>query len=108
MPPAQVIAFAREAMREALESEGQAAEATAAGTGLKSGVTVDLSRKGIQKLPEEVVDIMKNELERYECHILIVAAKSVLTSDSVTGSLFLTINYPLCQRGFRNVRRCGI
>lgn len=51
-------------MRTALESEGQAAEANAVGTGLKSGVTIDLSRKGIQKLPEEVVDIMKNELER--------------------------------------------
>ena len=65
MPPSQVINLAREAMRNALESETQAAEANAAGAGLKTGVTVDLSRKNIQKLPEEVVDILKNELERW-------------------------------------------
>ncbi|QUC16393.1 uncharacterized protein UV8b_00634 [Ustilaginoidea virens] len=64
MTSAQVIALAREAMQHALESEGQAADAGAVGTGLRSGVTVDLSRKGIQKLPEEVVDIVKDQLER--------------------------------------------
>ncbi|KND94041.1 Leucine-rich repeat-containing protein sog2 [Tolypocladium ophioglossoides CBS 100239] len=63
--PSQVITLAREAMRNALESEkSQAAEAGAVGAGLRSGVTIDLSRKNIQKLPEEVVDIVKNELER--------------------------------------------
>lgn len=52
-------------MRKALqENENQAAEASAVSTELKPGVTIDLSRKGIQKLPEEVVDIIKNELER--------------------------------------------
>ncbi|KAM5377378.1 hypothetical protein ACJZ2D_005059 [Fusarium nematophilum] len=64
MSSAQVINLAREAMRNALESENKAAEAGAVGTGLKTGVTIDLSRKGIQKLPEEVVDIVKGELER--------------------------------------------
>ncbi|ATY59151.1 RAM signaling SOG2 [Cordyceps militaris] len=64
LTPAQVISLARDAMRMALESEGQTVEASSAGTGLKSGVTVDLSRKSIQKLPEEVVDIVKDELER--------------------------------------------
>lgn len=64
MSPAQVIILAREAMRIALEGETQAAEANAVGAGLKTGVTVDLSRKNIQKLPEEVVDILKIELER--------------------------------------------
>ncbi|PNP41159.1 hypothetical protein TGAM01_v208274 [Trichoderma gamsii] len=58
---AQVIGLTREAMRHALENESQAVDV---GPGLKSGVTIDLSRKGIQKLPEEVVDIVKNELER--------------------------------------------
>ncbi|PHH85573.1 hypothetical protein CDD83_235 [Cordyceps sp. RAO-2017] len=63
--PSQVIALAREAMQTALESEkNQAADAGAVGPGLRSGVTIDLSRKNIQKLPEEVVDIVKNELER--------------------------------------------
>ncbi|KAG5981332.1 hypothetical protein E4U55_003061 [Claviceps digitariae] len=61
---AQVIALAREAMQMALESEGAAADAGAVGTALRSGVTVDLSRKGIQKLPEEVVVIVKDQLER--------------------------------------------
>ncbi|KAG5953783.1 hypothetical protein E4U53_002639 [Claviceps sorghi] len=61
---AQVIALAREAMQMALESEGAAADAGAVGTGLTSGVTVDLSRKGIHKLPEEVVVIVKDQLER--------------------------------------------
>lgn len=64
MSASQVIALAHEAMRNALESEGQAAEASSASTDLKSGVTIDLSCKGIQNLPEEVVDIMKNKLER--------------------------------------------
>ncbi|KAG6010255.1 hypothetical protein E4U21_007304 [Claviceps maximensis] len=60
----QVIALAREAMQMALESEGAAADAGAVGPGLRSGITVDLSRKGIQKLPEEVVAIVKDQLER--------------------------------------------
>jgi hypothetical protein len=62
--PAQVIGLAREAMRHALESETQAAEANAVTGGIKTGVTIDMSRKNIHKLPEEVVDIVKNELER--------------------------------------------
>lgn len=52
-------------MQTALESEGQAADAGGVGTALRSGVTVDLSRKGIQKIPEEVVDIVKDQLERF-------------------------------------------
>ncbi|KAJ4137562.1 RAM signaling network component [Fusarium equiseti] len=64
MSAAQVINLAREAMQNAIESESQAAEAGAVGTGLRTGVTIDLSRKSIQKLPDEVVDIVKGELER--------------------------------------------
>ncbi|RGP79715.1 hypothetical protein FLONG3_2159 [Fusarium longipes] len=64
MSAAQVISLAREAMQNAIESESQAAEAGAVSTGLRTGVTIDLSRKGIQKLPDEVVDIVKGELER--------------------------------------------
>ena len=67
-------------MRSALEDEAQAAEADAVGAGMKTGVTVDLSRKNIQKLPEEVVDIMKNELERYEAHQKPARAWTTLTS----------------------------
>lgn len=52
-------------MRTALESENQVAEASAVSASLQPGVTIDLSRKNIHKLPEEVVDIMKNDLARY-------------------------------------------
>lgn len=66
MSASQVIGLAREAMRNALdENEGHAAEASAVSADLKPGVTIDLSRKNIQKLPDEVVDIIKNELERF-------------------------------------------
>ncbi len=67
-PPSssQVIGMAREAMRAALEEhETQAAEASGVSNELKPGVTIDLSRKHITKLPDEVVDIIKTELERW-------------------------------------------
>ncbi|KAI4592367.1 RAM signaling network component [Pestalotiopsis sp. 9143b] len=65
MSASQVIALAREAMRSAIrDNESQAAEASGVSTELKPGVTVDLSRRNIQQLPDEVVDIIKNELER--------------------------------------------
>ncbi|KAH8880048.1 RAM signaling pathway protein [Thozetella sp. PMI_491] len=65
MSSGQVIALAREAMRAALdEHETQAAEASGVSNELKPGVTIDLSRKNIARLPDEVVDIIKNELER--------------------------------------------
>ncbi|KAM0340718.1 hypothetical protein ACHAPU_010390 [Fusarium lateritium] len=64
MSAAQVISLAREAMQNAIETESQAADPGTVGTGLRTGVTIDLSRKGIQKLPDEVVDIVKGELER--------------------------------------------
>lgn len=61
----QVVALAREAMRNALdEHQSQVAEASDVSDEMKPGVTVDLSHKQIQRFPEEVVDIIKNELER--------------------------------------------
>jgi hypothetical protein len=60
--PNQVLALAREAMRAAHENEAKAAEAS--GVTLKPGLTIDLSRKKIQTLPEEIVDVIKDELER--------------------------------------------
>jgi hypothetical protein len=61
-----VVALAREAMKNALdENQTKAAEASGVSNELKPGVTIDLSHKQIQKFPEEVVDIIKNELERY-------------------------------------------
>jgi hypothetical protein len=62
----EVVALAREAMRNALEeNQTKAAEASGVSNELKPGVTIDLSHKQIQRFPEEVVDIIKNELERY-------------------------------------------
>jgi len=53
-------------MKNALEeNETKAAEASGVSNELKPGVTIDLSHKQIQRFPEEVVDIIKNELERY-------------------------------------------
>jgi len=62
----QVVALAREAMRNALEeNQTKAADASEVSSELKPGVTIDLSHKSIQRFPEEVVDIIKHELERY-------------------------------------------
>ncbi|KAH6851127.1 RAM signaling pathway protein-domain-containing protein [Chaetomium sp. MPI-CAGE-AT-0009] len=66
--PNQVLAVAREAMRAAHENEAKAAEASGVSNTLKPGLTIDLSRKKIQMLPEEIVDVIKDELERFsEC-----------------------------------------
>ncbi|KAI1815779.1 RAM signaling pathway protein [Poronia punctata] len=65
MSSAQVINLARDAMKAALQdNETQAAEASGVSNDLKPGVTIDLSRLNIHYLPDEVVDIIKNELER--------------------------------------------
>ena len=62
----QVLVLAREAMRVAHENEAKAAQASGVSDKLKPGLTVDLSRKRIEVLPEEIVDIIKDELERYD------------------------------------------
>lgn len=62
----KVVSLARDAMKVALdENQNKAAEASGVSNELKPGMTIDLSHKNIQKFPEEVVDIIKNELERY-------------------------------------------
>ncbi|KAK0704828.1 RAM signaling pathway protein-domain-containing protein [Lasiosphaeris hirsuta] len=60
----QVLALAREAMRVAHENEAKAAQASGVSDNLKPGLTIDLSRKKIETLPDEIVDIIKDELER--------------------------------------------
>ncbi|KAI1329359.1 RAM signaling pathway protein [Xylariaceae sp. FL0255] len=65
MSSVQVINLAREEMKAALkDNESQAAEASVVGNEHRPGVTIDLSRLNIHSLPDEVVDIIKNELER--------------------------------------------
>ncbi|TVY18306.1 Leucine-rich repeat-containing protein sog2 [Lachnellula arida] len=61
----QVVQLARDAMKSALEeNRTKAAEATGVSNELKQGITIDLSHKQIKVFPDEVVDIIKNELER--------------------------------------------
>lgn len=61
----QVIALAREAMKDALRhTDQQAGISSDINNELKPGLTIDLSRKNIQRLPDEVVDIIMNKLER--------------------------------------------
>jgi hypothetical protein len=73
--PESFIASTQKAMQMALEAEDRSDEDENAGTGPKPGVTLDMSRKGIQILPEEVVDIIKDRLERY---MLCLALREVL------------------------------
>jgi len=65
LSPSQVLALARDAMRAAREVEANAVAVE--GSGLMPGLTIDLSRKRIHTLPEEIVDVIKDELERYDC-----------------------------------------
>ena len=58
------MVLAREAMRKALD-ENQTKTTDVNGVEVRTGVTIDLSHKKIQTFPDEVVDIIKNELERY-------------------------------------------
>ncbi|KAE8453069.1 hypothetical protein EG329_012256 [Mollisiaceae sp. DMI_Dod_QoI] len=61
----QVVGLAREAMKNALDEHEKKAALAAKAEGLTvPGVTIDLSHKQIQRFPEEVVDIIKKELER--------------------------------------------
>lgn len=65
--PARVVALFTDAIQNALqenEVQAQRAEGGTTGSDLKAGVTIDLSREGIRELPEEVVDVIKHELER--------------------------------------------
>ncbi|KAI1825429.1 RAM signaling pathway protein [Xylaria intraflava] len=65
LSPTQVISLVQEKMKVALwENEHRVAETSGVSNELKPGVTIDLSQHKIQHLPEEVVDIIKNELER--------------------------------------------
>ncbi|KAF8855096.1 hypothetical protein BDZ45DRAFT_596161 [Acephala macrosclerotiorum] len=59
---AEVIALAREAMKVAVDEHAEVVKAEGLNV---PGVTIDLSHKLIQIFPEEVVDIIKNELERF-------------------------------------------
>jgi len=58
-------------MRDALrDNDQQAGDTTGVNSDMQPGLTIDLSRKNIQKLPDEVVDIIKDKLERLATPVL--------------------------------------
>ncbi|OBT65270.1 hypothetical protein VE03_04655 [Pseudogymnoascus sp. 23342-1-I1] len=62
---AQVVALVKQAMQNALEENQTKSGGTSGITNeMKPGITIDMSHKKIQRFPEEVVDIIKSELER--------------------------------------------
>lgn len=112
----QVIVLAREAMKKAVEeNESQAAEASGVSNELKPGVTVNLSHKNIQKLPEEVVDIIKDQLERYvNVFLLLPNARDTGTRDAadhhrllLLGLHFPITRYRLFLLAFPNAHHCA-
>lgn len=62
LSPGEVIALVREARKKAAADDEN--RATADSDSLKPGITLDLIGKNIPALPDEVVDILKNGVER--------------------------------------------
>jgi hypothetical protein len=62
----QVVALAEEAMKAAREETQRSISGGDAGASgdLKPGVTIDLGHKYIARIPDEMVDIIKDEIER--------------------------------------------
>jgi hypothetical protein len=63
LTPGQVITLVREARKKAL-GDDENRPATVDADGLKPGITLDLIGKNIPALPDEVVDILRNGVER--------------------------------------------
>jgi hypothetical protein len=68
LSPGQVVALVRDARKKALGDDDSRtpADAPAGADGLKPGITLDLIGKNIPALPDEVVDILRNGVERYD------------------------------------------
>lgn len=65
----EVVALAKAAFtqsREDISKRAQAADPTAAREQLQNqpGITIDLGHKGIAHLPDEVIDVIRLEIER--------------------------------------------
>lgn len=58
-------------VKKELDEDAQRAQdyADKAGMVPNEGVTLDLSHKGISALPVEVVGLIKDKVERYECNL---------------------------------------
>ena len=67
LSPGQVLAIVREARKKALPGDDSRGVADLDADGLKPGITItlDLIAKNIPTLPDEVVEILRNGVERY-------------------------------------------
>ncbi|KAK1836992.1 RAM signaling pathway protein-domain-containing protein [Podospora conica] len=64
LSPGQVVAIVREARKKALLGDDSRGAADADADGLKPGITLDLIAKNIPTLPDEVIEILRNGVER--------------------------------------------
>jgi hypothetical protein len=60
----EVIAFAREAIEASREESRRGLDGVLSTELQQPGVTVDLCHRNIVRLPDEVIDIIKQEIER--------------------------------------------
>lgn len=65
LSPEDIISLAREAIETSRDEVRRSGEGTASTELQQPGVTVDLGHKNITRLPEEVIDIIKDEIERF-------------------------------------------
>lgn len=65
LSPGQVVAIVREARKKALQGDDSRAVADTDADSIKPGITLDLIAKNIPTLPDEVVEILRNGVERY-------------------------------------------
>lgn len=65
LSPGQVVAIVREARKKARQGDDSRAVADTDADGIKPGITLDLIAKNIPTLPDEVVEILRNGVERY-------------------------------------------
>lgn len=63
-PASEVLDIARKAMRDDLLNETLTGLVGGATVDVHAGVTIDLSHGDIVELPEELIDILKERLER--------------------------------------------
>lgn len=65
-PPsdAEVIQFVREDIRRSREDVRQHRQQNATPDLQHVGVTVDLCKRGIARLPDEIIDLIKDEIDR--------------------------------------------
>lgn len=66
LPDSEVIALAKEAIAASREETRRSADDDGVTKELQQpGATIDLGHKTVSSLPEEVIDIIKDDIERY-------------------------------------------